>query len=138
MTDPKVRSKNMAAIRGKNTKPEMAVRRYLHAAGFRYRLHRKDLPGKPDLVLPGYKLVVFVHGCFWHRHQGCSYSTTPATRAMFWKDKFQKNMERDERNQNELLEKGWRVLIIWECGVKHCRDEQYMVDADFERNTVIG
>ena len=109
----------MSAIRGKNTKPERAVRGYLHARGFRYRLHRSDLPGKPDLVLPKYRLAIFVHGCFWHRHEGCFYATSPATRKNFWRDKLEGNAARDKRQQEALLQAGWRVLVIWECGLKH-------------------
>ncbi|XGA81731.1 DNA mismatch endonuclease Vsr [Halomonas sp. CH40] len=109
----------MSRIQGKHTKPEMAVRRYLHGQGFRFRLHRKDLPGKPDLVLPRYRLVVFVHGCFWHRHQGCYYATSPATRKEFWLNKLEENVKRDHRQQKELIEQGWRILVIWECGIRH-------------------
>lgn len=114
------RSKNMAAIKGKNTKPEMVIRRFLHAEGFRFRLHRKDLPGSPDLVLPRYNLAVFVHGCFWHRHKGCHYASFPKTRVDFWDKKFSSNIHRDMKAQQDLLNKGWRVLVIWECGLKHC------------------
>lgn len=109
----------MSGIRGKNTKPELAVRSYLHACGYRFRLHRKDLPGQPDLVLPKYRLVIFVHGCFWHRHSGCYYATSPATRKEFWQEKLQKNVERDARQIEQLHELGWRVLTLWECGIKH-------------------
>ncbi|PMR78515.1 very short patch repair endonuclease [Halomonas urumqiensis] len=109
----------MSRIRGQDTNPEMAVRRYLHACGFRFRLHRKDLPGKPDLVLTKHRLVIFVHGCFWHRHEGCFYATSPATRKDFWRRKLIGNVERDRRQQAELIEAGWRVLVIWECGLKH-------------------
>ena len=117
------RSHNMSAIRGKDTKPEMIVRRYLHSKGYRFRLHRKGLPGKPDLILPKYRLAIFVHGCFWHRHENCKYATTPANRADFWLEKFGKNVERDRNNKDSLLEAGWRVLIIWECGVKHLQGD---------------
>ncbi|PSJ21039.1 very short patch repair endonuclease [Halomonas sp. ND22Bw] len=123
IVDPKTRSRMMSAIRDKNTNPELAVRRYLHAQGFRYRLHRRDLPGNPDLVLPKYRLAIFVHGCFWHRHSGCFYATTPSSRSAFWEEKFQKNVERDERNNQALLKSGWRVMVIWECGLKCCVDE---------------
>ena len=105
----------MSGIRGKDTKPEMIVRKALHAAGLRFRLHGKDLPGKPDLVLPKYRAIIFVHGCFWHRHEGCRFATTPATRPEFWDEKFRKNIERDEKSIKELLESGWRIGIIWEC-----------------------
>jgi DNA mismatch endonuclease (patch repair protein) len=111
------RSRNMAAIRGKNTKPEMRVRSVLHSLGFRFRLHRKDLPGKPDIVLPKYHTVIFVHGCFWHCHD-CPYGrVVPVTRTEFWANKRRGTIERDSRNQRELEAKGWKVLIIWECEI---------------------
>ena len=112
------RSRNMAAIRGKNTAPELAVRRILHAMGLRFRLHRKDLPGRPDIVLPRHRTVVFVHGCFWHRHEGCSYTTTPKTRQEFWQAKFDGNVARDRRNQADLVQLSWRVLVVWECELR--------------------
>lgn len=108
----------MSGIRGKDTKPEMAVRRALYAAGFRFRLHRRDLSGAPDVVMPGRKVAVFVHGCFWHHHAGCRYAKMPATRPEFWKDKLGKNAERDRRNIDQLLSMGWRVLIVWECAIR--------------------
>lgn len=114
VVDRVTRSRMMAGIKGKDTKPELIVRRYLHRAGLRYRLHAK-LPGKPDLVFPKYRVVVFVHGCFWHRHEGCQYATTPANNAAFWQSKFQGNVRRDRRVQAELSELGWRVLIVWSC-----------------------
>lgn len=114
----KKRSEMMSGIKGRNTRPEMLVRSYLHAKGFRFRLHLRDLPGSPDLVLPKYRACIFVHGCFWHRHQGCRYATTPATRADFWVQKFEGNVTRDHRNVQSLLDAGWRVLIVWECGLR--------------------
>ncbi|WP_033056752.1 very short patch repair endonuclease [Pseudomonas mandelii] len=119
IVDSETRSRMMSGIRGKNTVPEMMVRRFLHARGYRYRLHRKDLPGKPDLVLPRLKVCIFVHGCFWHRHPGCAYATTPKTRPEFWKEKFQKNVMRDLANLNALENAGWNVLTIWECNLKN-------------------
>ncbi|WP_235858812.1 very short patch repair endonuclease [Tritonibacter mobilis] len=107
----------MAAIRGSDTKPEMIVRRGLHARGFRFRLHSKDLPGKPDLVLPKYRAVVLVNGCFWHGHC-CPLFKWPASRAEFWRDKIRANIERDFRNRNLLEAKGWRVAVVWECALK--------------------
>lgn len=112
------RSRNMAAIRDRNTSPELKVRSLLHGLGYRFRLHRRDLPGSPDIVLPRYRTVVFVHGCFWHRHPGCRYTTTPKTRAEFWARKFEQNMERDERQQLQLREMGWSVMVIWECELR--------------------
>jgi DNA mismatch endonuclease (patch repair protein) len=111
------RSANMRAIRQKNTNPEMQIRRLLFAKGFRFRLHVKDLPGSPDLVLPKHRVAVFVHGCFWHGH-GCHLFKVPATRTEFWLTKIQANRDRDYRDQNKLLAAGWRVLIIWECALK--------------------
>lgn len=115
--DPPVtaaRSRNMAAIRGKNTKPEMLVRSWLHRNGFRFRLHRKDLPGKPDIVLQKYRTVIFVHGCFWHSH-GCKNSVVPRTRREFWVEKLGVNRVRDETAQLALKKLGWRVTVVWEC-----------------------
>ena len=117
-----VRSRNMAAIRGKDTAPELAVRRILHAMGLRFRLHRKDLPGRPDIVLPKHRTVVFVHGCFWHRHEGCRYTTTPKTRQEFWQTKFATNVERDRRNRTDLRQLGWRVIVVWECELRQPSD----------------
>ena len=104
----------MSRIKGKDTKPEMLVRKYLHAHGLRYRLHSTGLPGKPDIVLPKYKTVVFVHGCFWHRHEGCRYFVVPKTRTEFWINKIGRNVVNDEKQRAALLAAGWRVLIIWE------------------------
>ena len=107
----------MSGIRGHDTKPELVVRKYLHAHGLRYRIAPKELPGKPDIVLPKYRTVVFVHGCFWHRHEGCRYTATPATNPDFWQSKFSENVARDERDSKLLIEAGWRVFVIWECEV---------------------
>lgn len=109
------RSWNMSRIKSKDTKPELRVRSLLHRQGFRFRLHRKDLPGKPDIVLPKYKTVIFVHGCFWHRHEGCSLAYSPKSREEFWKNKFQKNIFNDQGNIRLLRESGWQVNVIWEC-----------------------
>lgn len=111
----KQRSANMRAVRGKNTKPEIAVRRTVHAMGYRFRLHRRDLPGSPDLVFPALKLALFVHGCFWHMHPGCSKSTFPTTNTEFWREKLLRNVERDQLAQQALREAGWCVGVIWEC-----------------------
>jgi len=109
------RSWNMSRIRGKDTKPEMRVRSLLHRMGFRFRLHRNDLPGKPDIVLPAYGTVIFVHGCFWHRHPGCRFAYQPKSRVDFWQTKFRRNVERHQEVTAELEELGWRVVVIWEC-----------------------
>lgn len=118
VVDPVTRSRMMAGIRGRDTKPELLLRRALHALGLRYRLHHRGLPGRPDLVFPRRRAVVFVHGCFWHRHENCRYATTPVTRPDFWMQKFRSNVERDRRNQHALLAAGWRVAIVWECLLK--------------------
>lgn len=112
---PISRSENMARIRGKDTEPELAVRRLVHALGYRYRLHRRDLPGSPDLAFPGRRAVIFVHGCFWHRHEGCKNCTAPKTRIEFWQDKFAKNVVRDRKAVADLERLGWRVMTVWEC-----------------------
>lgn len=109
------RSAMMSRIRGRNTKPELVVRRLAHALGYRFRLHRRDLPGAPDLVFPGRRKVVFVHGCFWHRHPGCRFAYYPKSNVEFWKKKFDSNVERDARVLRELRETGWSPIIIWEC-----------------------
>ncbi|CBS88694.1 DNA mismatch endonuclease (plasmid) [Azospirillum lipoferum 4B] len=109
----------MARIGPRDSKPEMIVRRLAHALGYRYRLHRRDLPGTPDMVFPRLRKAIFVHGCFWHRHDGCKYSTTPKTRTDFWEDKFKKNTERDTRKEQELRALGWDVLTIWECETRN-------------------
>jgi DNA mismatch endonuclease (patch repair protein) len=113
--DSKTRSYNMSQIRGKDTKPEMVVRKFLFKNGFRYKLHDKKLPGKPDIVLPKYKTVIFIHGCFWHGHEGCKYFVIPKTRTEWWLAKIKKNKEIDFRSVASLKEKGWNIKIIWEC-----------------------
>ena len=125
---PKARSLNMAAVRSKNTKPEIAVRKLLHAAGYRFRLHSKDLPGSPDIVLPKLKTVVFVNGCFWHRHPGCRFAAVPATRSDFWIHKFEENVQRDKRNYDVLRTLGWRVIVMWECEISSISDIRKFLD----------
>lgn len=115
---PEKRSYVMSCVGSKNTRPELIVRKYLHAQGFRFRLHRKDLPGKPDIVLPKFKAIVFVHGCFWHGHDGCRRAQLPATRTEWWAQKVARNQERDAEQQAKLREMGWRVVIIWQCQLK--------------------
>ena len=118
MTDvhkPEIRSYNMSRIKGKNTKPEIIVRKFLHSNGFRYRLHVAELPGKPDLVLLKYNTIIFIHGCFWHAHEGCKYFTLPESRRDYWKPKLYGNKKRDEDNVKILTNQGWKVITIWEC-----------------------
>lgn len=112
------RSEQMALVRHKDTKPELMVRRSLWGAGLRYRLHARDIPGRPDLVFRTARLAVFVHGCFWHRHEGCSLTRTPKSNIAFWTEKFRKNVERDQKTQQQLRELGWHVEVIWECEAK--------------------
>lgn len=120
VVDKATRSRMMSGIRGKDTRPEMVVRQYLHRHGFRYRLHDRQLPGHPDIVLPKYKTVVFVHGCFWHKHD-CQNFVWPKTRKEFWAEKIMGNVARDLHNEKKLLDQGWRVLVVWECSVSPLR-----------------
>ena len=117
-----VRSRNMAAIKSKNTKPEIKVRQLLHSMGYRFRLHMKDLPGNPDIVLKKYKTVIYVNGCFWHRHPNCKYASTPKTRTSFWSQKFQSNVERDNKNYIKIKNLGWKYIVVWECELKNKSD----------------
>jgi DNA mismatch endonuclease, patch repair protein len=122
MTDtlsPQERSALMSRVRGKDSVPEWAVRRIIHRMGYRYRLHARDLPGTPDIVFRKRRKAIFVHGCYWHRHPGCKRSSTPSTRTEFWSAKFAKNRERDERAYLELADKGWDVLVLWECEIRN-------------------
>uniref|UniRef100_Q07LJ7 Very short patch repair endonuclease n=1 Tax=Rhodopseudomonas palustris (strain BisA53) TaxID=316055 RepID=Q07LJ7_RHOP5 len=112
------RSWNMSRIRGRDTEPEVKLRSLLHRAGYRFRLHDRNLPGRPDIVLPRYRATIFVHGCFWHRHEGCGNATTPSTRPEFWKAKFDGNVVRDRVNAERLADHGWRVIVVWECDLK--------------------
>ena len=114
----------MSRIPSKNTKPEETARKYLFSQGFRYRKNVSELPGKPDIVSPKYKTVVFVNGCFWHAHKGCKWFVPPKSNSEFWQKKFQYNVDRDERNYQKLKDLGWRVLIVWECEIRH-RDPDY-------------
>lgn len=115
---PEKRSETMSKIRSKNTLAEKKVRSALHNAGFRFRIHRKDLPGTPDIILPKHKIAVFVHGCFWHRHEGCRRKTYPKSNSMYWEKKFNANILRDKKAQDELMTQGWLVRVVWECEVK--------------------
>lgn len=116
----------MAGIRGKNTEPELLVRKALFAAGYRFRLHRKDLPGSPDVVMPGRKLAIFVHGCFWHAHPGCALVKLPSTRPAFWGAKLARNRSRDVDAIADLQGQGWRVLVVWECFIRRNKDVQLL------------
>lgn len=120
---PDHRSRIMSKIKGKGTKPEMAVRSVCHEMGLRYRLHRKDLPGTPDLVFPKHQLCIFVHGCFWHRHPGCKYAYTPKSKLDFWLPKLARNVERDLTAQQALQALGWKVSVVWEC---HTKDREIL------------
>lgn len=136
MTDhltPEQRSWNMAQIKGKNTKPELIVRSILHRMGYRFRLHRKDLPGKPDIVLPKYQTVIFVHGCFWHRHEGCKFATTPKSNESFWLQKFERNVKRDQLNYERLAELEWHVVVIWECQAKRADQLQSFLNENIRK-----
>lgn len=115
---PETRSYNMSRIRGKGTKPEELVRKHLFSLGFRYRKNDSSLPGKPDIVLPKYRTVVFVNGCFWHRHEGCKYFVWPKNNAEFWRKKIMSNVDRDQRNYEKLQQHGWNVIVVWECELK--------------------
>lgn len=112
------RSYNMSRIRSKDTKPELLVRKFLHKNGFRYRLHVKDMPGKPDIVLPKYKTVIFIHGCFWHGHEGCRYFVVPKTRTEWWLNKINGNISNDIKAETDLMANGWKIIKIWECDLK--------------------
>lgn len=129
IVDKATRSRLMAGVGTRNTAPELAVRKYLHSVGVRYRLHDKQLPGRPDIVLPRFGAVIFVHGCFWHRHPGCRFATTPTSNVDFWQAKFQTNVKRDTAKAAALNAAGWRVHVVWEC---ETRDEE-RVEALFWR-----
>lgn len=113
------RSKNMSRIKSHDTSIELKVRKYLFSQGFRYRKNVKVLPGKPDIVLPKYKTVIFINGCFWHRHPGCKYATTPSSHQEFWQKKFTANVKNDQKNHKLLKESGWNVIVLWECEIEH-------------------
>lgn len=125
--DKKTRSYNMSQIKGKNTKPEELVRKYLFSQGFRYRKNDKRLPGSPDIVLPKYKTVIFVNGCFWHGHEGCKYFVWPKSNQVFWKNKIETNIARDKKQTKALEELGWKVVVVWECELKK-EKQQYTLE----------
>jgi DNA mismatch endonuclease (patch repair protein) len=124
VVDCATRSRMMAGIRSKDTKPEMTVRKYLHAKGFRYRLHVRNLPGSPDIVLPKYHVAILVHGCFWHRHSGCRFASTPASNTERWNLKFQANIARDAGKLAQLRAAGWHVIVVWECELRRNPEER--------------
>jgi DNA mismatch endonuclease (patch repair protein) len=119
IVSPDKRSEMMSGIRTKNTNPEIIVRKILFSTGLRFRLHRRDLPGVPDIVLPRHRVAIFVHGCFWHMHTGCRLAKMPQSNASFWKKKLEGNRERDQKNVHQLVDLGWRVLVVWECSTKN-------------------
>lgn len=125
--DKNTRSYNMSRIRNKDTKPEMLVRKFLHSQGFRYRLHVKDLPGKPDIVLPKYKTVIFINGCFWHGHDGCKYFVASKTRTEWWLSKINKNKMNDIENNNKLINLGWKIITVFECQLKPQKQEKSLL-----------
>ena len=124
---PQQRSYNMSMIKGKNTKPEMLLRTFLHAHGYRYKLHDKTLPGKPDIVLPKYHTVIFVHGCFWHGHSNCNYFVVPKTRTQWWTDKINRNKANDEKAIKALKKDGWKVIMVWECKLKPAKADKTLM-----------
>ncbi len=124
IVDKSTRSRMMSGIKSKDTQPEMRVRRFLHAKGFRYRLHVRELHGTPDICLPKYQTVIFVQGCFWHRHKGCRLSYTPASNVKMWQAKFKQNIQRDRTNTRALIKEGWRVIVLWECGLRKSGESQ--------------
>lgn len=129
VVSPTKRSQMMSGIKGKNSLPEMMVRKALFAMGHRFRLHRRDLPGTPDIAMPGRKIAIFVHGCFWHAHQGCKYAKTPSTRTEFWAAKLLSNVDRDRCAADKLAEMGWRVLNVWECTTRYPAAAEGLLDA---------
>ena len=126
------RSDIMSRVRSKNTKPEEMVRKYLFSHGFRYRKNDGRYPGHPDIVLPKYKTVVFVHGCFWHRHPGCSRATTPSTNQEYWLNKFERNIERDRKERQQLEDMGWHVIVVWECEISNRQKREKRLSALIE------
>ena len=136
---PEKRSWNMSRIKGKDTKIEVEVRKYLFSKGYRFRKNDKRYPGKPDIVLPKYHVAIFVHGCFWHRHEGCKDATTPKTRTEFWLEKFDKNVKNDQTKQEKIRELGWKVIVIWECELKRSFQKTMdKVEKELTRKPFIG
>lgn len=130
--DKATRSYNMSRIKGKDTKPEMLVRKFLHANGYRYRLHSKDLPGKPDIVLPKYRTIIFINGCFWHGHEGCKFANIPKSNQDYWMTKIVNNISKDSKNIKELKQIKWNVITIWECNLKPKKQRRTLEKLLFE------
>ncbi|MBA2933040.1 DNA mismatch endonuclease Vsr [Sphingomonas sp. CGMCC 1.13654] len=133
--EPEAKRSLMARFKGKNTRPEILVRQLLNRSGYRFRLHRRDLPGTPDIILPRHRIAIFVHGCFWHHHEGCRVAKVPASRSEFWRTKFATNKERDARNEALLEKAGWKVITIWECEARGDRLETLLSDLGLPPNT---
>lgn len=141
MTDIKTieeRSRNMAAIKGKDTKPEMIVRKYLFSRGLRFRVQVRKLPGTPDIVLPKYKIVVFVNGCFWHGHEGCKYFRLPKSNVEFWREKIERNIERDKESMKTLFDLGWKVIRVWECELRNKANREAILNKIYNSITTSG
>jgi DNA mismatch endonuclease, patch repair protein len=134
---PAQRSLNMSRIGSKNTKPEKLIRSLLHRMGYRFRLHQTSLPGKPDIVLKKYSYVIFVHGCFWHRHNGCKYAFNPTSKTEYWLPKLKRNIERDKENQDALKKVGWNILIIWECELKNINKLKIRIVETLRKNDAL-
>ena len=136
IVDTTTRSRMMSSIHGKNTKPEISIRKLLHSHGFRFRIHQKTLPGQPDIVLKKYKTCIFINGCFWHRHPGCSLATIPKTHTDFWSEKFRRTIERDALNTSNLETLGWQVIIIWECETDLYHSNFYVLAKQIQSRTL--
>ena len=135
---PEQRSRNMAAIKGKDTKPEMIVRKYLFSMGLRFRVQVRKLPGTPDIVLPKYKTAIFVNGCFWHGHEGCKYFRLPKSNVEFWKEKIERNIERDKESAQALLDLGWKVIRVWECELRNKANRKDTLNKIYNSITTFG
>lgn len=134
---PEKRSQVMSLIKSKDTKPEKIIRSILHKLGFRFRINRKDLPGKPDIILPKYKTVIFVHGCFWHQHKGCKYASLPKTNSQFWEKKLFENHKRDKRIMKEYEKTDWKVLVLWQCEIRNIQKDHYLLKNMFPKKETL-
>lgn len=135
---PEQRSRNMAAIKGKDTKPEMIVRKYLFSRGLRFRVQVRKLPGNPDIVLPKYKTAIFVNGCFWHGHEGCKYFRLPKSNVEFWREKIERNIERDKESMKALFDLGWKVIRVWECELRNKANREVILNKIYNSITTSG